>query len=192
VRGCCLWWQPLECSTLLSDQRQPLECPTLHHHRAFQDDNRGVSECLGGEGGAGDGKAKHVEGPHKSNPHTSSTSVRSREEEEQQEEEEEGCVVGGRLMVWWRELFRANRHYRRWTAKYYLAARGLGGQAAADEESEGVECVSDSPVSHSSVRATSKSGEGGGAQDTCASGGDISVEELSDEVGVSHRVHLRA
>ncbi len=176
MRGCCLWWQPLE-------------CPTLHYKRAF--DNSGVSECRGGEGGTRNGKAKPVEGPHKSNPHTSSTSVRSREEEEQQEEEEEECIVGGRMMVWWRELFRANRHYRRWTAEYYLAARGLGVQAAADEESEGVECVSDSPVSHSSARATSKSGEGG-AQDTRASGGDISVEEVSDEVVVSHRVHIRA
>ena len=157
VRGCCLWWQPLE-------------CPTLRYDRAFQDDNRGLSECRGGEGGAGNGKNRTVEGPNKSN-----------------QEGEKGCGGVGRMMVWWRELLRGNRHYRRWTC-CYLAARGLGGQAAADEESEGVQYVSDSPVSHSSVRATGE----GGAQDTRACGADISVEEVSDEVRVGHCVHLRA
>jgi len=159
-----------------------------------------------------------VQGPHTSNLHTTSSPVSSGEEEVQQGEEEEGCVRGGRMMVWWRELLRANRHYRRWTC-CYLAARGVGGQAAPDEERKRVELVSDSPVSdgrdgsdsdgrdgsdrdgrdapvshrdgrdapvsHCSVRAAGASQEGG-AQDTRASArGYISVEEVSDEVGVA-------
>ena len=192
VNACALWWQPLE-----------------NPHLIRQDDTSG--ECVGGDalGCKGEGaKAKAGEGMRNGirgqalvcsrpppNPPLRHLQVARRlvrrgdseeketqeEEEEEEEEEKRGERASGMIM-WWRELFCGNRHYRRWTCCYHQPDGRMRGNGAGGDGEEGRgEHVPSRVHDPAAVRS-----EGGRTADACkscrADGEEISFQVLDEQV----------
>ena len=197
VKATSLWWHPLECphihfkghagafaphANASVPDRRPVD-PSSHGHRdghtgeicrgvTWKDNasQRSTDEYQGGGRGV-ERREGSVEGSQKL-AWSEGLDVAEGEPEEQKEHE-------AGLRSWWREIFLGNRHYRRWvhchppTCPVCVAAKrrnamGSGVVSGSDFEDDGL--------------GGNVDGSWEGGDERRGDGGDISEEEVSDEV----------
>jgi len=197
VNACALWWQPLENPHLIRQDGTREGCVGVDAFgegekvKAREAIPNGIrAQELIGSRSPPSPPLRPLQGARKTVRSGASGDKETQEEVAEGEEEEERGERASGMMMWWRELFRGNRHYRRWTCCYsrlqHLPEGHMQGNGAGED---GEEAKGEHVQSGVHVPAALRS-KGGRADDVCTRGGEdgketsfeVLDEEVSDEV----------